>query len=68
MQCSIPEFGVLIIVAVPVVVLVLYKYLLEQKSLLLLDQSLQLVGRQKLLHLLRSHHCQEDLQKEEEEG
>lgn len=47
--------------------LILHKYLLEHKSLLLLvDQRLQLVGGQKMLHLLRSHHSQEHLQDEEE--
>ena len=44
----------------------IYKYLLKQKGLLLLvDQSLQLVGGQELLHLLRSHHGQKHLQEEE---
>ncbi|TNN67401.1 hypothetical protein EYF80_022346 [Liparis tanakae] len=40
----------------------LHTYLLQQKGLLLLvDQSLQLVGGQQLLHLLRSHHSQKKL-------
>lgn len=41
---------------------------MKQKGLLLLvDQSLQLAGSQKLLNLLRGHHSKKDL-KEEEEG
>lgn len=44
----------------------LHKYLLEHKGLLLLvDQSLQLVRGQKVLHLLGGHHSQEHLREDE---
>lgn len=44
-------------------------YLLEKKGLLLVvDQSLQLAGRQKLLQLLRSHHGQKDLEDKDRQG